>query len=455
MQKNTNESEEKKQKLEKRNNIWDWIIGVILAGITLITIPETLLGFIVLIPNTKNESGDYWGGWLWIAYICAIIITVIVIWGYIVKIRVLFMKQRTEYEYRREKKINSINKVVFDALYNSNSAKIAEIFRYTYGKVSEWNPINYRDNVLIYDVHEQIRSILKSLEGCIINIDPTRFNDRNVTVGLVYCYPSGDYSECKLPLDKSKITHDPNKEENPNYDWKLITSGDTSGNHKSVLDYLSQLNSFYVLVDSCGTVFKNDKFSEIKEYQAGLLPIEVREGEPKTCYIKDVKDWENSDNGECKGSVVGTVINIRNDNPEEIFVKAILTVTTYGVPFFVKNTTRKIDNKYIDVDKAGLSEKDYNDVIIGTIISSFSKLIETELAQMYIRHSIKEGKMCPKSGRIAEEEKKDEKEEHREPVIQKKKSPLPCESEVKCGSCESCECKVKKRESSDNYDKEK
>ena len=149
------------------------------------------------------------------------------------------------------------------------------------------------------------------------------------------------------------------------------------------------------------------------------------------------------------------MINIRNDNPEEIFVKAILTVTTYGVPFFVKNTTRKIDNKYIDVDKAGLSEKDYNDVIIGTIISSFSKLIETELAQMYIRHSIKEGKMCPKSGRIAEEEKKDEKEEHREPVIQKKKSPLPCESEVKCGSCESCECKVKKRESSDNDDKEK
>lgn len=128
MQKNTNESEEKRQKLEKRNNIWDGIIGVILAGITLITIPETLLGFIVLIPNIKNESGDYWGGWLWIAYICAIIITVIVIWGYIVKIRVLFMKQRTEYEYRREKKINSINKVVFDALYNSNSAKIAEIF---------------------------------------------------------------------------------------------------------------------------------------------------------------------------------------------------------------------------------------------------------------------------------------------------------------------------------------
>ena len=38
MQKNTNESEEKRQKLEKRNNIWDWIIGVILAGITLITI---------------------------------------------------------------------------------------------------------------------------------------------------------------------------------------------------------------------------------------------------------------------------------------------------------------------------------------------------------------------------------------------------------------------------------
>lgn len=230
---------------------------------------------------------------------------------------------------------------------------------------------------------------------------------------------------------------------------------DTSGNHKSVLDYLAQHNSFYVLVDSCGTIFKNDKFSEIKDYQEHLLPTEVSEGSPRTCYIKDVKDWEHSDNGVCKGSVAGTVINIRNDNPEVIFVKAILTITTYGESFYVKDGQYKDKNTYIEIDKYGLTETDYCNVMINTVISSFSKLIETELAQMYIRHSIKEGKMCPKSGRIAEEEKKDEKEEHREPAIQKKKSPLPCESEVKCGSCESCECKVKKRESSDNDDKEK
>lgn len=243
--------------------------------------------------------------------------------------------------------------------------------------------------------------------------------------------------------------HKSSKEENPNYDWKLITSGDTSGNHKSVLDYLTQHNSFYVLVDSCGTIFKNDKFSEITDYQEQLLPPEVSEGSPRTCYIKDVKDWEHSKNGICKGSVIGTVINIRNDNPEEIFVKAILTVTTYGENFFVKNTQWKDGEKFIDLDKDGLTEADYSDVMLNTVIASFSKLIETELAQMYIRHSIKEGKICPKSGRIAEEKNNVEDKETTDKQDNMKKNPNKIEA--KCGSCDSCECQVKKRELSHSY----
>lgn len=333
-------------------------------------------------------------------------------------------------------------------LYIVRIQQIAEIFRYTYGTVADWNPINYRENVLVYDVHEQIRSILKSLEGCIINIDPDRFNDRNVTVGLVYCYPCGNHSESKLPLDKTLKKHE--NEKNPNLDWKLITSGDTSGNHKSVLDYLSQPNSFYVLVDSCGTVFKNDKFSEIKEYQERLLPPEVSEGSPRTCYIKDVKDWEHSENGKCKGSVIGTVINIRNDNPEEVFVKAILTITTYGESFFVKDGQWKDGKTIIDIDKDGMSEEDYCDVILNSVIASFSKLIETELAQMYIRHSIKKGKMCPKSGRISKEKNNGEDIENAD----KQENMTPTcgilnRMEENCGICNSCECQVKKRKLSD------
>ena len=66
---------------------------------------------------------------------------------------------------------------MLDSIKQEVEAKVREIFRYTYDSVAEWNPINYRDNVIIYDIHEQLRSILISIEKVIININPERFND--------------------------------------------------------------------------------------------------------------------------------------------------------------------------------------------------------------------------------------------------------------------------------------
>ena len=78
---------------------------------------------------------------------------------------------------------------VFSAIQDLNGDKVRLIFRHTYGCVSEWEPINYHNNILVYDVHEQIRSILVRIKELIVHSDPNVFNNDNVRVDLVYCYP--------------------------------------------------------------------------------------------------------------------------------------------------------------------------------------------------------------------------------------------------------------------------
>ena len=48
---------------------------------------------------------------------------------------------------------------------------------------------------------------------------------------------------------------------------------------------------------------------------------------------------------------------------------------------------------------------DYEDVFINTILSTYSRLLETELAQMYIRHSIRVRIRCRKTGRWSKAKK--------------------------------------------------
>lgn len=375
-----------KRKKNKANLYSSWInlkIEILLALITVVSVPSAIDALL------SDEISIFIRSL--IIVISFVVIVALFFDLFIKKISIIKKNDVAESEYIREQKINQINKALFDSLYHSNSTKIRGIFRYTYGRVPEWNPINYRDNVLVYDVHEHIRSILISMAEMIISIDSKRFNDNNVSVELVYCYPNDEIINLPINMTMKK---------NPS--WKLISSGDTSGNHQSVLEHLCQDNSFFTLVDCCGTVFKNNKFSDINKYQKALvdqrfIELDKRSPSDMTFFVRDIRDCECSKDGKHKGTAIGTIINIRNDNPERIFVKAILTINTYGEPIFVDVADNECECQ--GKDKFYLSEEDYKNIFCDTILSTYKKLLETELAQMYIRHSIHERNICPRTGR--------------------------------------------------------
>lgn len=371
---NRNNAKQKKAMFNYGEKWIDFLLDVILAIITLSS-AFTLAYDILTMFFGENIP-------IWAIVVSFVIVVALVIAALILirkKRKYLSKRKVIEKDYNREKKINQINGALFDSLYRANSEKTRGIFRYTYGNVPKWNPINYRDNILVYDVHEQIRSILISLENVVINIDPARFNDRNVSVEFIYCYPSNTYNEC-------------NSEEKN--DWKLISSGDISNNIETVTQHYDSKKSFYYLLERCGTVFKNHKFDIINDDLVSLINNKEKGFKKRAYFERDIHDVEFSKKGKIDGSAVGTVLCLRNDNPQVKFVKAILTINTYGEPIF------SIDkNSDGEVDKFGLSLEDYSDLFKNRIISTYAKLLESELAQMYIRHSIREGSTCPKTGR--------------------------------------------------------
>lgn len=426
-------SEFKKKMRELSGELITYLIDLVLAIVTLI-------GFFY----TNGVKS-------WVSWSCSIITLSL----FVVKALVFPTYTSIVRRYRKEKKINAINGSVFTSLYKLNSEKVREVFRHTYGNVPDWNPINYGENVLVYDVHEHIRSILISLTQVIIDIDPQRFSDRNVSVELVYCYPVDDREAAVLPYcEKGKYEKavDQNqpmgveisshqdegshqiKQNGRRKPWKLISSGNASGDHESVLKHLSEKDSFFTLLECCGTVFQNDKSKPAEIFRRELVlerltsmrGEEATKGIADTFFRFDIRDWERSENGLCKGSAIGTVINIRNDNPEDVFVKAILTINTFGECIFEEKEKQKTDDKYEVVDKYGLTCDDYKAVFIERIISTYVKLLEAELAQMYIRHSIREGVRCRQTGRLMK--KKAEK------------------AVSDCSTCMITECCSKKRE---------
>ena len=53
-----------------------------------------------------------------------------------------------------------LSKATLLAQQKSNEAKTRSILQLTYGRVPEWRPFNFRKNVLVYDIHEQLRTLL-------------------------------------------------------------------------------------------------------------------------------------------------------------------------------------------------------------------------------------------------------------------------------------------------------
>lgn len=256
--------------------------------------------------------------------------------------------------YKKFKKIelsDKLSSAMLKVEQRANAYKTRHVLQITYGNVPLWHPFNFYENVLVYDVHEQIRTTLLELKNAILSMTPG-LDDEAVTVDLVYCYPDDKYSG-QLPAEKDDLEK-----------WKLITSRDGSSMNYRVHDFLASKESFYFLLSQNNYVFFNDKRKE------------------ERYYIATGKDHEYGGTG----SAVGLSINVKNDMPEKILVKAMITITTYG---------RKLRNNGDSV-----KEKDYAELFKTNVLDGYKSLLESELSQMYIRHMIREGGMCPYSGVI-------------------------------------------------------
>ena len=87
------------------------------------------------------------------------------------------------------------------------------------------------------------------------------------------------------------------------------------------------------------------------------------------------------------GSIVGDVIELRNDDPEATFVRAYLTISTYG-------------RRLVEEEKDELDLNTFQRIFRENVINYYKTIIESELAQMFIRHGVREGFINRQNGRL-------------------------------------------------------
>lgn len=298
-------------------------------------------------------------------------------------------KKLLSHDYQKALIVERIDKAVFASLCDANGTKIRSTLRFTYGNIHDWNPINYRKNVLVYDVHEHLRTILLNLKNVIIQTDKDRFHDDNVTIDLVWCYPKENGYNGYLPYNETCPEGDRSK-----FPWKLISTGDRSASAHSIQEWLKSKDSFYAAVIQKGYSCCN-------------------KNEISGQYHADTKDKEyNEDMDHMAGSIAGVVIDVKNDEPSRVLVRAVLTVNTFG------------ENFYDEASCNGLSREEYEEILKQRIIIVYKSLLASEMVQMYLRHSIREDGRCPITGSLPEERKQTESKK----CSPDKCSPKECES---------------------------
>lgn len=276
------------------------------------------------------------------------------------KAYIIHKRHITKKDYECLQQIRRLSVATLNAFRESNSCKSRFIAQSTYGQVTKWHPINYKNNVLVYDVHEQLRSILIEIKNMIIELTPELTEDQ-VSVDLLCCYPSKKYNG-RIPINAGNT----DDTERLSKHWRFITSGDKSHMEYVTQDFLKTSRSFYSKLDEESFLFYNSK----KEC---------------TNYIETGKDREYKDSD---GSVVGLVIEFKNDYPEAVLVKGLLTISTYG---------RKL---YEDGDLT--TEEDYINIFKQIVLNNYKSLIVSEFSQMYIRHMIRDGRISYKTGKVKE-----------------------------------------------------
>lgn len=276
----------------------------------------------------------------------------------IIKIWSFLSNHFTMEEFRKLQLSEELSASTLLAQQHANEAKARAIQQITYGHVPEWHPIDFNENVLVYDIHEQLRTILIEIRNAVLAYAKETDFDM-VTVDLAYCYPDSGYNGA-LPTSRENSSV-----------WKIITSGDSSCTNYKLHDFLGSAESFYSHLDRNNYVFFNDK-EALNRY-----------------YLPSGKDHEYGG----IGSIVGMAVSLKNDAPESVLVKAILTITTYGWK--------------ICPDDRGVSEEAFIDVFKQKVLNGYKSLLKSELAQMYIRHMIRDKKMCPYTGIVMKDEGED------------------------------------------------
>lgn len=325
----------------------------------------SLLGFF----GTLSEKGSTSTLLFWLQMALYAVFALILLVVVVLKI-INFVQRKKVYRYQKSLIIEKIDKAVLSSLNSANAAKVRSTLRFTYGNVHDWNPINYWKNVLVYDVHEHIRTILLNLRDVIIQTSPERLHEDNVTVDLIWCYPKEKGYSGYLPyIDESGKNKKP---------WKLISTGDKSASAHSIQEWVASKDSFYAAVIQKGYLC-SDKKDLVGQFHV------------------DTKDKEyNPDLQSLSGSIAGVVIDVKNDEPSRVLVRAILTVNTFGTNFYDANSFY------------GVSKAEYEEILKRRIITVYKSLLASELVQMYIRHSIREDGRCPITGSLPEESKADE-----------------------------------------------
>ena len=342
---------------QKREHIrWFYRVGLSLL-VPVLTFVLTIMSLIM-----ENESGIVVGNSIRKA---AFVVALVAAAG---QFAASMFKHMTKKNYLRMCRHEALSKATLLAQQKSNEAKTRNILQLTYGRVPEWRPFDFRKNVLVYDIHEQLRTLLVEIRDSVLMLSDETDSDK-VTVDLVYCYPDDTYSG-RLP---EPSLHYGNEE--LGNAWRLITSGDASCINYTLHDFLRSNESFFFRLDQENFVFINDK-KTVSRY-----------------YIPSGKDQEYDG----VGSIAGMTINIKNDAPESVLVKAMLTITTYGWNLLDK--------------KSLIKEAEYREIFKQNVLNGHKSLLESELAQMYIRHAIKDGNMCPYTGARCKTSRPIEKDE--------------------------------------------
>lgn len=342
---------------QKREHIrWFYRVGLSLL-VPVLTFVLTIMSLIM-----ENESGIVVGNSIRKA---AFVVALVAAAG---QFAASMFKHMTKKNYLLMCRQEALSKATLLAQQKSNEAKTRNILQLTYGRVPEWRPFNFRKNVLVYDIHEQLRTLLVEIRDSVLTLSDETDSDK-VTVDLVYCYPDDTYSG-RLPEPSPHYGN-----EQPENAWRLITSGDASCINYTLHDFLRSNESFFFRLDQENFVFINDK-KTVSRY-----------------YIPSGKDQEYDG----VGSIVGMTINIKNDAPESVLVKAMLTITTYGWNLLDK--------------KSLIKEEEYREIFKQNVLDGHKSLLESELAQMYIRHAIKDGNMCPYTGAQCKTSRPIEKDE--------------------------------------------